>query len=83
MSEMRRLKLIQPNLEIWVAIGGWTFNDANQPTKTTFSDLARASEEAQNTFFDSLVSMMNTYGFDGVDLDWYVLTGPSSLGRLF
>ncbi len=39
------------------------------PTQTTFSDLA-ASEEKQDTFFESLVSFVLNNGFDGVDLDW-------------
>lgn len=44
-------------------------NDADQPTATTFSDLA-ASTSAQKAFFKSLLSFMTTYGFDGVGIDW-------------
>jgi chitinase len=54
---------------VWISIGGWTFNDPDQPTARTFSQLA-ASASAQQTFFASLVSFMATYGFDGVDIDW-------------
>ena len=50
-------------------IGGWSMNDADQPTAKTFSDLA-ASSSAQTAFFKSLLSFMTTYGFDGVDIDW-------------
>ena len=39
------------------------------PTRTTFSDLAK-STTAQDAFFESLISFMQTHGFDGVDLDW-------------
>lgn len=42
----------------------------DQPTATTFSDLA-ASSDAQSKFFKSLVNFMSTYGFDGIDMDWY------------
>lgn len=44
-------------------------NDPDQPTKRTFSELA-ASAAAQKTFFSSLLSFMDKYGFDGVDIDW-------------
>jgi chitinase len=44
-------------------------NDPDQPTHATFSPLA-ASQDAQNKFFRSLISFMQTYGFDGVDIDW-------------
>lgn len=50
-------------------LGGWSMNDADQPTATTFSDLA-ALTSAQKAFFKSLLSFMTTYGFDGVDIDW-------------
>jgi chitinase len=65
------LKLLQPDLEIWVAVGGWSFNDAWQPTHTTFSDIA-SSKENQDRFIKSVKSFMSTYGFDGIDIDWYV-----------
>lgn len=38
-------------------------------TRTTFSDLA-ASESAQDTFFGSLITLMISNGFGGVDIDW-------------
>ncbi|OJJ69171.1 hypothetical protein ASPBRDRAFT_57699 [Aspergillus brasiliensis CBS 101740] len=62
------LKRQQTNLEVWIAIGGWAFNDPG-PTRTTFSDMA-ASEASQNAFFESLVSFMQKNRFDGVDIDW-------------
>ncbi|PYH89089.1 glycoside hydrolase [Aspergillus ellipticus CBS 707.79] len=62
------LKGRQSGLQVWIAIGGWAMNDPGS-SQTTFSDLA-ASEAAQDTFFDSLISFMQSNGFDGVDLDW-------------
>ena len=62
------LKDRQPNLEVWIAIGGWAMNDPG-PTRTTFSDLAK-SQSAQDAFFESLITFMLANGFDGVDLDW-------------
>ncbi|GAB0138217.1 hypothetical protein EsDP_00006456 [Epichloe bromicola] len=62
------LKARQPDLQVWIAIGGWAMNDPG-PWRTVFSDLAK-SESAQNAFFDSLVSFLQANDFDGVDLDW-------------
>ncbi|OBT82397.1 hypothetical protein VE02_09581 [Pseudogymnoascus sp. 03VT05] len=62
------LKRQDPDLKVFIAIGGWTFNDPG-PTERTFSDLA-ASETNQRAFFRSLVSFLATYDFDGVDIDW-------------
>ena len=44
-------------------------NDPDQPTAATFSDLA-ASPQAQTAFAESLIKLMTTFGFDGVDIDW-------------
>lgn len=62
------LKEKDPSLEVWIAVGGWAMNDPG-PWRTTFSDMAK-SEANQDKFFDSLISFMKKYGFDGVDLDW-------------
>jgi chitinase len=69
------LKNLYPDLQTWISIGGWSMNDPDQPTATIFSDLA-ASESAQKKFFESLLSFLETYGFDGVDLDWYFYPTP-------
>lgn len=39
------------------------------PYRTTFSDLAK-STSAQDAFFESLITFMQTNQFDGVDIDW-------------
>ena len=44
--------------------------DPDQPTAATFPNLA-GSTANQESFFASLISFMTTYGFDGVDIDWY------------
>ena len=69
----KRLTLLKQKdlaLKVYIAIGGWAFNDPG-PTATTFSDLA-ASVPRQKAFMESVLSFMSTYGFDGLDLDWYV-----------
>ncbi|KAJ5124284.1 uncharacterized protein N7515_008109 [Penicillium bovifimosum] len=65
---VRVLKGRQPDLQVWLAIGGWAMNDPGK-YRTVFSDLA-ASEKDQDAFFESVVSFLESYGFDGVDLDW-------------
>ncbi|KAF7899408.1 hypothetical protein EAE99_012329 [Botrytis elliptica] len=72
-------KLLQPDLQVFIVIGGWTFNDAGL-TATTFSDLA-ASLENQKKFFTSLTSFMSTYNFDGVEIDWEYPVADDRNGR--
>ncbi|RBA22505.1 hypothetical protein FPRO05_00852 [Fusarium proliferatum] len=67
-KRLTELKRWDPELKVYIAVGGWTFNDPG-PTASTFSDLA-ASLPRQRAFMKSLVSFMSTYGFDGLDLDW-------------
>ncbi|PWY82995.1 glycoside hydrolase [Aspergillus heteromorphus CBS 117.55] len=73
------LKGRQSGLKVWIAVGGWAMNDPG-PSKTTFSDLA-ASEASQDTFFDSLLSFMQSNNFDGVDLDWEYPVADDRGGR--
>jgi GH18 family chitinase len=65
------LKARKPSLQTWIAIGGWAFNDpGNSPdTRTAFSDMSRTSDN-RKAFIHSLVQFMETYNFDGVDIDW-------------
>lgn len=39
MQRLTALKEINPGLEVWLSIGGWSMNDADQPTAGTFSTL--------------------------------------------
>jgi len=70
-SRFTALKNVNPGLQTWISIGGWSMNDPDQPTAATFSNLA-GSTDAQSKFFTSVLSFLETYGFDGVDLDWSV-----------
>ncbi|KAF2743763.1 glycoside hydrolase family 18 protein [Sporormia fimetaria CBS 119925] len=79
---IQRLMLLKdkdPDLKIFIAIGGWTFNDPG-PTARVFSDLA-ASTPRQKAFTESLLSFMSTYGFDGIDLDWEYPVADDRSGR--
>jgi len=66
-KRLTNLKKADPGLSVYVALGGWTFNDPG-PTATTFGDIA-CSEANTKKFTGSLISFMSTYNFDGVDLD--------------
>ncbi|KFA82003.1 hypothetical protein S40288_07998 [Stachybotrys chartarum IBT 40288] len=73
------IALRSSSMQIWIAIGGWTFNDAG-PTRTTFSDLAM-SPTRRRRFINSLVTFLQEHGFDGVDLDWEYTGAPDRGGR--
>lgn len=49
------------------------------PTAATFSNLV-GSTSNQQAFISSLISFMQTYGFDGVDLDWEYPVAPQRAG---
>ncbi|OOQ88035.1 hypothetical protein PEBR_14680 [Penicillium brasilianum] len=67
-TRLTDLKLDDSSLRVNIALGGWAFNDPGL-TQTLFSEIA-ASEEKQSIFFESLISFLSTYDFDGVDIDW-------------
>lgn len=79
-SRLTNLKMIYPGLQVWISVGGWSMNDPDQPTASTFSDLA-GSISNQQRFFSSLISFMTTYGFDGVDIDWEYPGADDRSGR--
>lgn len=62
------LKGKNQGLQTWISVGGWSFTDPGQ-TRTAFSDMA-SSQGNRKKFIDGLTKFMDTYGFDGVDLDW-------------
>lgn len=68
MSRIQAIKFLQLDIKIWVALRGWTFNDPGL-TQTTFSDITSSTANI-NIFLDSLVQLMNKYGFDSVDINW-------------
>ncbi|KAH7304437.1 hypothetical protein B0I35DRAFT_495191, partial [Stachybotrys elegans] len=62
------LKRKAPGLKVFIALGGWTFNDPGS-TESVFGDLAR-TQETRARFLNNLEDFMIHYGFDGVDYDW-------------
>lgn len=68
---LRDLKKKNPSLKTLISVGGWTWSNR-------FSDVA-AGAATRETFANSAVEFIRTYGFDGVDLDWeYPVAGGLS-----
>ena len=80
-QRVSNLKNRQPDMQVWIAIGGWAMNDPGR-YRTTFSDLAKSSS-AQNEFFESLLTFLKNNDFDGVDIDceWCLHHIPSTSGQ--
>jgi len=68
-EDISDLKIVNPDLKIFVSIGGWTFSDNDTYTQPIFGNIASSSANRQ-LFADKLVAFLSYYGFDGVDLDW-------------
>ncbi|XP_065572710.1 probable endochitinase [Artemia franciscana] len=62
-KRFNNLKIINPNLRTWIAIGGW--NEGSEK----YSRMA-STPENRAAFIQSVVPFLQNYGFDGLDLDW-------------
>ncbi|KIJ37863.1 glycoside hydrolase family 18 protein [Sphaerobolus stellatus SS14] len=71
------LKQFNPDFQVFISVGGWAFNDP--PTQNIFSDLAANSNNRQ-AFINSLISFLQTYAFDGIDIDWEYPVAPERGG---
>ena len=60
--QLQLLKAEHPHLKTMLSIGGWL-------ESARFSDVA-ATAQARTTFVGSVVHLLETYGFDGADIDW-------------
>ena len=67
-SRFTALKSKKSSLQTWISVGGWSFTDPG-PTQTAFSEMTSSSENRRK-FISGLIKFMDTYGFDGIDLDW-------------
>lgn len=72
-AEMIALKQQNPNLQIWISIGGWGAGGQ------VFSNIA-SSSSTRATFANSVLSWLQTYGFDGADIDWEYPAAPDRDG---
>ena len=57
------LKKDNPDMQVLLSVGGWNFPSAY------FSEMASTADN-RAAFIASCQDYMDTYGFDGIDLDW-------------
>jgi chitinase len=62
LAALEAFKAEHPHLKTLMALGGWA-------RSVNFSDAA-LTPESRDHFARSCVTMMNDYGFDGIDVDW-------------
>ncbi|KAH6871039.1 hypothetical protein B0T10DRAFT_417778 [Thelonectria olida] len=67
-------------VEVWVAIGGWTFSNNDTDTQPLLGKIAKSSDNREK-FAKNLIAFMTLYGFDGVDLDWEYPGAPDRGGK--
>ncbi|GLA58752.1 hypothetical protein AtubIFM54640_008854 [Aspergillus tubingensis] len=67
MNDLVNLKSNHPGLSVYLSIGGWSFNDGD--TASYWSDMA-STADGRMSWSKSVMSTLQRYGFDGVDLDW-------------
>ncbi|KAE8308047.1 glycoside hydrolase [Aspergillus transmontanensis] len=68
-TQVAAVKNLKPSLKIYVSVGGWTFSDNDTVTQPLFGDIA-ADATKRKTFASNTLKFLNTYGFDGIDIDW-------------
>lgn len=61
-AALTALKGKNPDLKVLVSVGGWTWSK-------NFSD-ASLTAESRRVFIDSVMSFLNRYQLDGLDIDW-------------
>lgn len=78
-GSFHRLQILRnqyPHLQTLISVGGWTWS-------RYFSEVA-LTESSRQAFAASCVDFIDTYGFDGVDIDWeYPVSGglPDNIYR--
>jgi len=57
-------KQFNPNLKVFISVGGWTFSDNGTTTQPLFGEIASMARNRQK-FADNVVRFLDHYGFDG------------------
>jgi GH18 family chitinase len=68
-DQLRELiaKAHRDGAKVLIALGGWSYQD--KPLVTVFETVA-ASDETRALLVKNVLSLVNEYGLDGVELDW-------------
>lgn len=74
-------KKYNPNLKVYIAVGGWTFSDPG-PYQPVFGEIA-STEANRKKFADNCVKFCNLWGFDGWVLPLPFLFCVRSIRPLF
>lgn len=62
LAKMSRLRIYNPDLQILLSVGGWSWSDG-------FSDAA-LTDSSRNLFARSAIRVLNQFDLDGIDIDW-------------
>ncbi|KAG9571281.1 glycoside hydrolase family 18 protein, partial [Aureobasidium melanogenum] len=79
-SDTANLKIVKPDLKVFVSVGGWSFSDNGTATQPVYGDIAADSGKRQK-FANNVVQFMRQYGFDGIDIDWEYPGAPDRGGK--
>jgi chitinase len=63
-SDAASAKAINPSIQVWLSIGGWTFSDNGTVTQPILGNIARSAAN-RDRFAGNLLRFLLTYGFDG------------------
>lgn len=55
------------NCKVYIAVGGWSYKDV--PLQSAFEEASK-TPETRKKLVESIISVVEDYGFDGVELDW-------------
>jgi chitinase len=58
-------KIINPDIQVWLSIGGWTFSDNGTATQPVLGNIARSAANRE-IFAGNLIRFLLSYGFDGL-----------------
>ncbi|KAI8904817.1 glycoside hydrolase superfamily [Gorgonomyces haynaldii] len=77
LQEFAQIKQRSPSTKLIISVGGWAFNDP--PNQYLFSNTMR-SVSSRSAFIDSVMSLLQSYNLDGLDMDWEYPTAPDRGG---
>ncbi|GIH69354.1 chitinase C-terminal domain-containing protein [Sphaerimonospora thailandensis] len=83
---LSKFKKQYPNTKTLVSVGGWAetggyFDDSGKRQASGGFYTMTASQASIDTFADSVVSFLRTYGFNGVDIDYEYATSNKDAGN--